>query len=185
MHQLQQHAQHISALLESPNELKNELQIFDEWQRQAAEDRAAIARSEAFRERVKAAMPNFNAGRFDVVVRDAAKIIAGERDRDDGREGREQVRNDRRVCDFWAQLKPLQRVRVCQALALVYLDDGFSNSIARDLKSSLYYQAALRPNLFNGLLILLARFNFNARTLLLEFHQGSQVIELDILKLAK
>jgi hypothetical protein len=146
-----------------------EVELFAAWQMEEQTERAAQLRREEFRERVQHAMPKFNDADL---ARPTTKSA-----------GRTEIRNERRIYAFWSELRPAQRVRLCRALALVYLDDGFSNATARDLRTSLYVQGTLNRNLYNALLILLARFS--TRDLLMRLHQYSQCHELDILKLTK
>jgi hypothetical protein len=156
-----------------------EVELFAQWQRDEERDLAVIHRRNIFRERVRASMPKFN----DATLEDADTKVALALPlfNKQGRNfGREEVRNNRRITEFWNHLRPAQRVRLCRALALVYLD-GYSNATAKELKVSLYNGAVLNRNLWNGLLILLARFE--VRVLLMRFRQYSQVQSLDLIKI--
>jgi len=62
----------------------------------------------------------------------------------------------------------------------VYHVEGISNATAQDMKRALYQRAVLNSNLWNAMLVLLARFNF--RDLLLRFGQAAQVLLLDLLR---
>jgi hypothetical protein len=58
--------------------------------------------------------------------------------------------------------------------------ERISDATAQDTKSALYHRAVLNSNLWNAMLVLLARFD--PRDLLLRFGQAAQVLLLDILK---
>jgi hypothetical protein len=159
-------AEHQSDLTLVPLSQSEELEIFEEWQRDEIAERANLTRRNAFRERIRTAMPDFNGA-------DLAPMQPTQHG---------EVRHNKHVFGFWSELRPQQRVRVCHALAVVYLE-GFSNATVRDLRASLYRQGILRANHWNALILLLGRFD--ARALLLRFHQFSQVTSLDILKATK
>jgi predicted component of type VI protein secretion system len=81
--------------------------------------------------------------------------------------------------DLLLRFGPLHRERVCRALALLHVE-GISDASAHDMKSALYHRAVLNSNLWNAMLVLLARFD--PRDLLLRFGQAAQVLSLDVLK---
>lgn len=145
------------------------VELFAAWQAEEQSESRVRLHREEWRDRVANSMPKFNDADL---ARPTTKSA-----------GRTEIRNERRIYAFWSELRPAQRVRLCRALALVYLDDGFSNATANDLRKSLYVQGTLNRNLYNALLILLARFS--TRDLLMRLHQYSQVAALDVLKLTK
>jgi hypothetical protein len=150
-------------LLIAPISSENGLQLVSQWQREEEEEHAALLRRKLFRERLMNEMPTFN--RADLRPLDV--------------NNRGELRHDKSVYFFWQTLQPLQRERVCRALALLHVE-GISNATANDMKSALYHRSVLDKNLWNAMLVLLARFN--PRDLLLRFGQAAPVLLLDIIQ---
>ena len=166
------------AITIAPVTQDEECELFSRWAKEDAHDRAVLQRRIEFRERLRtSAMPKFNHSPLpedDLLAKDELPLFTK------NSIGKEEVRAARRTTFFWNALRPAQRLRLCRALSLIYLD-GFSNATCQELKASLYHGAVLRAGLWNGMLLLLARYP--VRELLLRWRQYSQVNSLDALKI--